>query len=271
MRSLLLALVFAAVAAPSASLAAAAAPAGRTVTGTAVDPQGQPVAGAEVWLPPDVATDEEYAAYLHAGPAAMTGADGRFTVRLREDAEPAVDVCAPGSLTGQIDPGVSRLAGSLTAAGPLTVVVARAPGSSAGWSMRPEIRSPGSSSAQPLAGSSPSDLVMQSSPCNHSGIEAGAVSDAEGRFALEPLEPGWYTPSAVGGVAVESAPVRLAPGQVLGSAPRHRARRAGRRQGDRAGRLAGAGRQGLLSAPPSPRLMRRGTTGSQACFPAPPA
>jgi hypothetical protein len=194
---------------------AAAPPPGRTVTGIAVDPQGQPVAGAAVWLPPDALNDEAYAVYLKAGPAAVTGADGRFTVRVREDAlEPGIDVCTPGSLTGQLDPGVSRLAGSLAAAGPLTVVVR--PGARIFGRVVDAAGDPvaGVIVGTTLAGSSPSDLIMQSSPCNHSGIEASAVSDAEGRFTLEPLEPGWYTVRA--GYAVESAPVRLAPGQALG-------------------------------------------------------
>jgi len=211
--------LYAAVACVLATLTALPAPAapapGRTVTGIAVDPQGQPVAGAAVWLPPDAATDEAYAAYLHAGPAAVTGADGRFTVSQPEDApEIEIDVCTPGSLTGQIDPGVSRLAGSLAAAGPLTVVVR--PGARIFGRVVDAAGDPvaGVFVGTTLAGSSPSDLIMQSSPCNHSGIEAGTVSDTEGRFTLEPLEPGWYTVRA--GYAVESAPVRLAPGQALG-------------------------------------------------------
>jgi len=196
--------------------ALASAPPGRLVTGTAVDPQGQPVAGAAVWLPPYVDTEEAYAAYLQAGPLAVTGADGRFTVSLREDTpETEIDVCAPGSLTGQIDPGLSRMAGSLAAAGPLTVVVR--PGARIFGRVVDAAGDPvaGVFVGTTLAGSTPSDLIMQSSPCNHSGIDAGRRTDREGRFTLEPLEPGWYT-VRTGDGAVESAPVRLAPGQVLG-------------------------------------------------------
>ncbi|HEX3525707.1 MAG TPA: carboxypeptidase-like regulatory domain-containing protein [Thermoanaerobaculia bacterium] len=182
---------------------AAAAPPGRLLTGIAIDPQGQPVAGAAVWLPLDDLTDEQYAAYVKAGPAAVTGADGRFSVSLPDGMdESAVDVCAPGSLTGQIAPGgtvVVRPGGRI-----FGQVVDAAGEPVAGMIVGTQ-----------LAGSSPPDAILQSSPCSHSGIESGAVTDATGRFTLEPLEPGWYSVRGSGG-AVQSAPVRLAPGQALG-------------------------------------------------------
>jgi len=192
---------------------AAATPPGRLLTGVAVDPQGQPVAGAAVWLPPDDLTDEQYAAYVKAGPAAVTGADGRFAVRLPDGMdEPAIDVCVPGSLTGRIEPGG---AAEKAAAEPVTVVVR--PGARIFGQVVDAAGDPvaGMMVGTTLAGSSPSDLVLQSSPCSHSGIETGAVTDAAGRFTLEPLEPGWYSVRGASG-AVQSAPVRLAPGQALG-------------------------------------------------------
>ncbi len=192
---------------------AAAAPPGRLLTGIAVDPQGQPVAGAAVWLPPDDLTDEQYTAYVKAGPAAVTGADGRFTVSLPKGMdESAVDVCAPGSLTGRIEPGD---AADKAATEPVTVVIR--PGGRIFGQVVDAAGEPvaGMIVGTTLAGSTPPDVILQSSPCSHSGIESGAVTDATGRFTLEPLEPGWYSVRGLSG-AVQSAPVRLAPGQALG-------------------------------------------------------
>ena len=195
---------------------------GRVVAGMAVDPQGQPVTGAAVWLPPYVLTAEAYAAYVQAGPAAVTGSDGRFTVSLPDDVEGIqIDVCAPGSLTGHAGSG---------AAGPLTVVVR--PGARIFGRVIDAAGDPvaGIYVGTMLAGSAPSDLVLQSSPCNHSGIDADVLTDRAGRFTLAPLEPGWYTVRAGDGL-VESAPVRLAAGQALGGlrlAIEHGAQVAGR-------------------------------------------
>src|SRR5262249_8620339 len=73
---------------------------------------------------------------------------------------------------------------------------------------------PGLDVATERSGDTPSDLVLQSSPCSHEGIVASDRTDRDGRFTLSPLEPGWYT--VRGGYAVESKPLRLAPGQALG-------------------------------------------------------
>jgi len=161
MRSLLLALLLAAF--------AAAPPAGRTVTGIAVDPQGQPVAGAEVWLPVEDSSEEAHQAYLKAGPAAVTGADGHFAVA--------------ASISGQV----------VDAAGaPL-----------AGISLETD-----------LAGSPEENVILFSSPCFHQSGKTRISTDEKGLFTLTPLEPGWHTVRADDGL-VESAPVRVASGQVL--------------------------------------------------------
>jgi hypothetical protein len=75
-------------------------PPGPTLTGTAVDPQGRPVAGAAVWLAPRFdLPDEPYDAYVKAGPAAVTGADGHFTMSLpagRRRSTSALPAGSPG-------------------------------------------------------------------------------------------------------------------------------------------------------------------------------
>jgi protocatechuate 3,4-dioxygenase beta subunit len=200
--ALALALLTAAVALP--------AHAERTLTGTIVDPQGRPIEAAAVWLAPayDLA-DEPYDAYVKAGPAAVTGADGGFTVSLPAGAE-SVDVCAPGSLTESVDVRVA-------AAGPITV------------KLRPGGRISGrviDSAGDPIAGmyvrtqragnSTGRDWFPRESPCPHGGTAAGGQTDREGRFDLAPLEPGWYTVWAgEGSIATLSAPVDLGPGQAL--------------------------------------------------------
>jgi len=186
---------------------------GRVMTGTAVDPQGRPVAGAAVWLPPYDLRDEDSVAYVQAGPAAVTGLDGRFTVTLPAEMEGIeIEVCAPGSLMGQIEAAGSGISGA-AAAGPVTVVLR--PGARISGQVIDATGAPvaGLIVGTKLAGRVLPDAIIRSSPCLHSGIDAANVTDREGRFTLAPLEPGWYT--VRGGYIVESAPVRLAPGQAL--------------------------------------------------------
>lgn len=56
--------------------------AGRTIAGRALDPQGQPLAGVEVWvaLPGDSALQSTWKRQIEAGPPAVTGPDGRFSI-----------------------------------------------------------------------------------------------------------------------------------------------------------------------------------------------
>jgi|GEM_PF-4922063 len=172
----------------------AIAPPGRTVTGIAVDPEGRPVAGATVWL--DIFSDQDT-------PAAVTGADGRFTVSLPDDSE-SIEVCAPGSLVESVE--VGQTSGELTAeihpGARISGQVVDAAGEPvSGLSLHPVI-----------AGSSVAVLVDLSSRC---GGSDASVTDREGRFTLAPLQSGWYTVRDDEGL-VESKPVHPAPGQALG-------------------------------------------------------
>jgi len=198
MRSLLLALLLAAF--------AAAPPAGRTVTGIAVDPQGQPVAGAEVWLPVEDSSEEAHQAYLKAGPAAVTGADGHFAVAVPNGVD-GLEVCGPGSLTALVET-------DMAAVGPVTVVIQ--PGASISGQVVDAAGAPlaGISLETDLAGSPEENVILFSSPCFHQSGKTRISTDEKGLFTLTPLEPGWHTVREDDGL-VESAPVRVASGQVL--------------------------------------------------------
>ena len=199
MRPLLLALLLAAVASPTPL-------AGQVLTGIAVDPQGQPVAGAEVWLPLEDSAEEAHQAYLKAGPAAVTGADGHFAVAVPNEVD-WLEVCAPGSLTAQVET-------DMPAAGPVTVIIR--PGASISGQVVDAAGAPlaGISLEAELAGSPEENVILISSPCFHQRGKALTSTDPKGLFTLAPLEPGWYTVRADDGL-VESAPVRVASGQVL--------------------------------------------------------
>jgi hypothetical protein len=176
------------------------------MTGIAVDPQGQPVAGAAVWLPVEDSAEEAYQAYLKAGPAAVTGADGRFAVAL-PDGTNELEVCVPGSLTALVET-------DLASAGPVTVVIR--PGASISGQVVDAEGAPlaGISLETSLAGRPEENVILFSSPCFHQSGKTRASTGPKGLFTLAPLEPGWYTVRAADGL-VESAPVRVASGQAL--------------------------------------------------------
>ena len=191
------------------ALAEPVPPPGRVLSGTALDPQGRPVAGAAVWPAPryDLAEDP-YQAYVQAGPAMVTGADGRFTVSLPAGTD-GVDICAPGSLTAQVDVSVAP-------SGPITVEVR--PGARISGQVIDADGAPiaGMSVWTRIAGSSARHYFPRESPCFREGTAAHGVTDREGRFDLAPLEPGWYTVWAgAGPVAASSQRMHLDTGQAL--------------------------------------------------------
>jgi len=180
------------------------------VTGTVVDPQGQPIAGAAVWLiPNDFADRDSYLEFLRAGPAAVTGTDGRFAVS-HPDASEWIKVCAPGALTDGVDPTAAL-------AGPVTVVLRPAARLSGQVLAADGAPVDGLSVSARLAGPSGIDCLPSANPCGDYECNfAGTSTDGEGRFALTPLVSGWYTISTgTDPLAIRSPPLHLAPGQAL--------------------------------------------------------
>ena len=155
---------------------------GVVLAGRVVDPEGQPLAGAEIWVVPRAPRD--WISYYKEGPAAVSGPDGQFTLTdLPREGGIGLDVCRKGFLAESrtirepdleplrivLDPAV-RIAGRVI--DPTGAPVAGA--QIRGW----------------LSGESP-DRPVSIRPCRL--LDATAESDAAGQFILEALPPGWWT------------------------------------------------------------------------------
>jgi len=192
------------------ALAAPAPPPGGLVNGTVVDPQGEPVAGAAVWLiPGNLADHASFEAYMQAGPTAVTGADGRFAVSHPKEAE-RIEVCAPGALSEGVDPTAAL-------AGPVTLVLR--PGASLSGQVLDADGEPvdGLQVYAQIAGATAMDCAPTTNPCgDYQCGFPGTSTDSEGRFSLPRLVPGWYTLNVgYGPLGIRSAPLHLALGQAV--------------------------------------------------------
>lgn len=192
---------------------------GAALRGWAGDPDGNPVAGAEVWILP--AEVRDWADLYAQGPAAVTGADGSFLVRdLPHDDSFGLDICRAGylplSATVREIPEepfravlrrAARLSGRVTADDGSPVPAARIES----W----------------LAGEEPSRSESLR-PCrNGSG---SVTTDNGGRFRFEALPPGWWNLRAtasgyrsatrdrlhiLAGESLDDVEIVLAPGAIL--------------------------------------------------------
>jgi protocatechuate 3,4-dioxygenase beta subunit len=158
---------------------------GTVLAGRVVDSYGQSVAGAEIRAVSQASRDG--IADGKVRPTAVSGPHGYFTlVDLPREGRIGLDVCCEGFLTGSwtlpepsleplhlvLEPAV-RIAGRVS--DPTGALVAGA-----------QIR-------VWLSGEDPNEPVS-TRPCRY--IDTTAETDAEGRFVLESLPPGWWTVQA---------------------------------------------------------------------------
>lgn len=155
---------------------------GAALQGWAVDDDGKPLAGAEVWIIP--APVRDWAGFYAKGPAAVTRADGSFLVHdLPHEGSFGLDVCRAGYLPLSAtvreiteEPfrvvlrRAARISGRVTAAGGAPVPAARIES----W----------------LAGEEPAGAESLR-PCRRGS--GAATADAEGHFQLDGLPPGWWS------------------------------------------------------------------------------
>ncbi|HEX4960575.1 MAG TPA: carboxypeptidase-like regulatory domain-containing protein [Thermoanaerobaculia bacterium] len=171
------------------------------VAGWIVDPAGQPIEGVEVWIVPDspgsMAQEDR-----EAGPAAVTGRDGRFELRDRSVGNhEKLRACARGYLPAEAEvpgPAAAEPRIELTPTLRLSGKVVSVEGEPL----------PGASVFANLTGSSARDRVLLglAPSCPQVG---SAVTGAEGAFTLELQEPGEYLLSAWGAGHVASNRNRL--------------------------------------------------------------
>jgi protocatechuate 3,4-dioxygenase beta subunit len=184
---------------------------GAVLTGRVTDPQGRPVPDAEVWLVPRAPRD--WISFYKKGAAAVSGPEGDFVIsglpRRGELGlgELSLDVCRKGFLPATVpvreisaEPihaelaPAARIAGRVAAPNGEPVAGARI----LAW----------------LSGEGP-QKPPSLRPCRLS--DGVGASDAEGRFVLESLTPGWWTvrAEASGWLSAESGRRQVLAGESL--------------------------------------------------------
>ena len=160
--------------------------AGKTVAGIVVDEKGVPLAGTALWIREAAGSGSEDRALLQRGPRQVTGPDGRFSIpHLPEKSGFLLYACRRDRSQFQQDldrplPEPFRIV--LPSSG-------RVPGRVTDSDGHPV---PGANVGVILLGVSPSDLIDENDPCPWTDVNATAVTDAAGRFVLEPVASGVF-------------------------------------------------------------------------------
>jgi len=193
-----------------ATHAVLAKPAGgstQALSGVVTDAAGKPLPGISVWSVPSGGR------YPNAAqrPDVLTGPDGSFRIPLSLLASGNhVEVCGASFETATIEPAESR-------PGPLSVVLRPGPGARIAGRVVDQSGKPFAKFRLTalMAGTHLGCALIEASACPEPGTNAMSQSDAEGRFVLEALQPGWYRVSGNerGFRYYSSDPIRIAPGQ----------------------------------------------------------
>ena len=157
----------------------------KALEGRVRDPEGRPVAGAEVWVrSKDWAREWWDVDFESERPAAVTGADGRFEIPdLPSRGWEGLLVCRKG---------FTEAFAAFPAGEPVeAVLVPRIPISGKVLDLRGEPVAGAMVSAW-LSGGGVGDVIYPNGPC----LPDPPRTDAEGRFSLDLEEPGWYDVSA---------------------------------------------------------------------------
>lgn len=155
---------------------------GAVLAGRVVDPEGQPLAGAEIWVVPRAPRD--WTAYYKEGPAAVSGSDGQFTLTdLPREGGIGLDVCRKGFLAESRTIREPPLEPLRIVLDPAVRIVGRVLDPTGAPVAGAQIRAW-------LSGESP-DRPVSIRPCRL--LDATAETDAGGQFVLEALPPGWWT------------------------------------------------------------------------------
>lgn len=159
---------------------------GAALAGRVTGPAGEPIPEAQVWVVPDDETEDRiWRAFLAAGPAAVTGPDGRFVLSgLDSGSMPVMDVCRPGYLTTTL--WLKELAD------PVEVALQPA-GRLAGRVVDPDGEPvAGAYVGTKISGEDPGHMFPRERPCPWHISLRQDETDAEGRFTLEPLAEGTF-------------------------------------------------------------------------------
>jgi protocatechuate 3,4-dioxygenase beta subunit len=155
----------------------------RTVTGRVVDSEGRPIPGVRIWTRQ---TEEEESRKAEPRPVAITGPDGTFTAQgVLSSSWPLVAACPPGwvyaeeiALAGSAELRLhpaTRIAGR---------VIDRKGKPVAGVEIDIDLEGGPEGCARLVSYVPP--------PCIRGDQGVRGVTDVDGRFVFESLEPGWY-------------------------------------------------------------------------------
>jgi len=189
------------------SSAVLAKPAGRStkaLSGVVTDADGKPLPGISVW-----AVSETWSIEEGQKPDRLTGADGRFSIpRSRLTPKSQIAVCAAGFETKVVD----RPGGK-----PLKIALQPGPGARIAGRVVDQTGKPVAKFRlmAVMAGTRTGCALRGPMLCPPPDTYAMSQSDAQGRFVLETLQPGWYRVSGSerGYRSYFSDPIRIAPGQ----------------------------------------------------------
>lgn|GEM_PF-1906760 len=193
-----------------ATHAVLAKPAGGSIealSGVVTNAAGKPLPGISIWSVPSggrYPRPEER-------PDALTGKDGSFRIPLSLLASGNhVEVCGAGFETATIEPAKRK-------PGPLKVALRPGPGARIAGRVVDQTGKPFAKFGLTalMSGTHLGCALVEPSACPEPGTSARSQSDADGRFVLEVLQPGWYRVSGYqrGYRDYSSDPIRIAPGQ----------------------------------------------------------
>jgi hypothetical protein len=156
------------------------------IAGWIVDPEGHPVEGVEIWVVPDYRGNITPAT-LQAGPAAVTGPDGRYESRDRtvRDGE-RLRACRQGYAPKEFSAKKPASEAPRTVLVPVVHLTGRVLGAQ-GEPL------PNAGIYAGLHGYAPGDLILPDPPCP---FNSSALAGTEGGFTVELEAPGWYDVTA---------------------------------------------------------------------------
>lgn len=156
---------------------------GRKLDGIVVDGEGRPLANTAIWIRGSDPWPEGYA-FIQRGPRRVTGADGRFSIPIEK--KETLDLYACRRDRSRFMQRLDDLAQ------PLRIVLPSS-GRIPGRIVDPEGHPvPGARVSAGMYLGPPSCIVDSYDPCPQTGSSASAVTDAEGRFVLEPIAQGAF-------------------------------------------------------------------------------
>jgi protocatechuate 3,4-dioxygenase beta subunit len=155
---------------------------GRKLDGIVVDGEGRPLANTAIWIRDRELREGD--AFLQRGPRRVTGADGKFSIPVEKKRGLELYACRRDR---------SRFMWTLDGLPQPFRIVLPSSGRIPGRIVDPEGHPvPDARVSASMAVGPPSDVIDLHDPCPQTDSSASSVTDAEGRFVLEPIAQGAF-------------------------------------------------------------------------------